>query len=567
MRFSIGKKILLSFSVIIFIMLILGITGILNMSTLNSKTKELNNNWLLGMQYIDGINYETEHVVSLELEYLLVPSNEEMDFLEGQINESLKLINEHKAVYQNTLASDKEAELFAEFEKEWEDYLQIHEQIMVSGRTNNLEEARALIKEGHKIYDNIQIIIDELVSINKEGGKKAVEDSINTFKFSRVISIVLIISSILISVGATYYMIRSISRPLNKLTTIATSIAEGNLNQEDISIKSNDEVGELAYSFNQMKTNLKDLILNVKLTTSEVYSSSEELTQSTIEVKEGNKQIAITMQDLSGGSEGLASTSSDIADGMKELIQEIDHATANGDSLRGASKEVRELSSEGQTLMNTSISQMSEIHQEVHSAVAKIKGLESKSQEISQLTLVIQDIANQTNLLALNAAIEAARVGEHGKGFAVVADEVRKLAEQVTGSVTSISDIIEGVQKESQGLSIVLQESYHKVELGSEQIQKTAEAFSAINQSIHMKEERIGGIASNLTIVLDTSNKISNSTDEIAAIAEESSAGIEETSASIEQSSVSMDEISASAESLSRLAETLNTAVGKFKVN
>ena len=252
---------------------------------------------------------------------------------------------------------------------------------------------------------------------------------------------------------------------------------------------------------------------------------------------------------------------------MKELIQEIDHATANGDSLRGASKEVRELSSEGQTLMNTSISQMSEIHQEVHSAVAKIKGLESKSQEISQLTLVIQDIANQTNLLALNAAIEAARVGEHGKGFAVVADEVRKLAEQVTGSVTSISDIIEGVQKESQGLSIVLQESYHKVELGSEQIQKTAEAFSAINQSIHMMEERIGGIASNLTIVLDTSNKISNSTDEIAAIAEESSAGIEETSASIEQSSVSMDEISASAESLSRLAETLNTAVGKFKVN
>ncbi len=78
----------------------------------------------------------------------------------------------------------------------------------------------------------------------------------------------------------------------------------------------------------------------------------------------------------------------------------------------------------------------------------RIEKLFESSQNILEVSHVIEQIAEQTNLLAINASIEASRAGEAGKGFAIVAQEVKNLAEETEQATKRISEIISSIREE-----------------------------------------------------------------------------------------------------------------------
>jgi methyl-accepting chemotaxis protein len=75
----------------------------------------------------------------------------------------------------------------------------------------------------------------------------------------------------------------------------------------------------------------------------------------------------------------------------------------------------------------------------------KLKALEARSEEVSQIVEMLDDVTSETNILSLNAAIEASRAGAQGKGFGLVAEEVRKMAERAATATKDIGAYIETV--------------------------------------------------------------------------------------------------------------------------
>ncbi|WP_374703468.1 methyl-accepting chemotaxis protein [Bacillus sp. Marseille-P3661] len=317
---------------------------------------------------------------------------------------------------------------------------------------------------------------------------------------------------------------------------------------------------------NKMHGNLREIISQITTVSETVSAHSEELTHSSHEVNEGGLQVSSTMEQLSAGSESQANSVMELSSSMNSFIEKIREANKNGEHIHHVSTDVLKLTDHGSSLMKLSINQMGEVDEIVKNAVTKVQGLDKQSQKISNLVGVIQAIADQTNLLALNAAIEAARAGEHGRGFAVVADEVRKLAEQVSYSVSDITNIVKGIQNESSEVVASLSGGYREVEKGTEQIKSTGETFNTINTSVLNMVERVKNISNHLAQIVDQSMVINESIEQIASVSEQSAAGIQQAAASVQQSSSSMEEIAKGANELSELAEDLNGLILKFKI-
>lgn len=374
------------------------------------------------------------------------------------------------------------------------------------------------------------------------------------------------ISLLLIGITVSFLSIKKVTTAIQIVMERMKLIASGNLSKPQMKTNSHDEVGQLVHATNDMNDQMRYLLQQISQVSETMSSQSEEFTQSANEVQQGANQVASTVQEIAAGAETQANHASNLASNMQTFASEIDGTKKEGISIQKTSQDAVKISAEGTELMISSQKQMDKIDKIVHDAVKKVNGLDKQSQTISQLINVIQDIAEQTNLLALNAAIEAARAGEQGQGFSVVADEVRKLAEQVSHSVTDITDIVSTIQKESSIVSKSLELGYKEVEEGTKQIEITNKKFEAIQDSFSNMVKSIQTVSNSIEIITKQSEQMNNDIENIAAISEESAAGIEQTSASTQQASGAMDEIARSSNDLAKLAETLNGLVNRFKL-
>ena len=340
----------------------------------------------------------------------------------------------------------------------------------------------------------------------------------------QILILVMVIAAVLVAL-LSFYISGTIAKPIVAITELVKRVAQGDLTQYEVKVKSKDEVGELGRHFQEMVQNLRTFAQQVR-------SASE--------------QVAAAAQQISASSEEIATGSSDQANStltmnqlFKELSTAIESVALRAGEAAELSHQTERIAQEGSKVVNESIAGMNTVNEQM-------ARLETDSNKIGDIIEVIDDIAEQTNLLALNAAIEAARAGEQGRGFAVVADEVRKLAERSGEATKQITDIIKGMQNNT-GLSVAA------VLNAVEKTSKIKESFDHI-----------------VKMVNDSSTKVI----EIVAASEEQSAqskevlqSIETISAASEEAAAAAEETAATTQSLAKLAEELNESIAVFKVN
>ncbi|MBC8414016.1 MAG: methyl-accepting chemotaxis protein [Nitrospira sp.] len=346
---------------------------------------------------------------------------------------------------------------------------------------------------------------------------------------------------LVITLGITIVVLSRISSniatPMNQLLDAFRKMANGDLTQK-VSAKSHDEVGELAYTFNETSQKLNNMLHSVALHSENVASAASQLSTSA-------KNIADNSNEQSDKTTIAASS-------MDELNSSFLSVAQNTVNAATSAKDATTLATEGGSIVEQTTSRMNKIADTVKDSARKIEALGERSEQIGQIIQVINDIAGQTNLLALNAAIEAARAGEQGRGFAVVADEVRKLAERTTAATYEISEMIKGIQNDTESAVKTMQNGTKEVEVGVDLASKAADSLHQIVTSIQS--------------VTDMIDNIATAAEEQSATGDEVAGNIESVTETTKMTAAAAKLSSEATQSLDNLAQELRHLVSGFKL-
>ncbi len=309
--------------------------------------------------------------------------------------------------------------------------------------------------------------------------------------------------------GAINSLCGNVATALDDLVRMLNALAAGDLTQR-ITADYEGSFALLKDNANMTAERIGGIVGDIKGASREVTNASMEITTSTTDLSQRTEEQAASLEETSASMEEIASTVKKNADNAQQANQ--------------SAISTREVAGRGNEVVAQAVTAMSQI--------------EESSRNISEIIVVIDEIARQTNLLALNAAVEAARAGDAGRGFAVVASEVRSLAQRSSQAAKDIKDLI-------------------------------------VNSGGQVKEgvELVNRAGSALTEITDSIKQVADLVSDIAAASAEQSTGIDQVNKALaqmdevtQQNSALVEENAATAKTLESQAKAMDERIAFFRI-
>ena len=411
-------------------------------------------------------------------------------------------------------------------------------QSMVDG-TADFSRLGELSSQMNSSYDDAIAAMSTFRDAQQAAFEEAFEntDRANTSLISTGVILAIVVTILLFATAVP--IVRGIKQSIDDVVRSLKDIAQenGDLTVR-IETKSEDEIGELVYWFNQFMDKLQGVVRDVVEASLPLSNLAQNLRGVTEET-----QRTINVQQQS------ATNAKSAVDTMSGSVDGVAHSAAQAAS---DANEATSAASEGRQIVQQTVTSIQQLAENVREKADVIARLESDSNKVGSVLDVIKGIAEQTNLLALNAAIEAARAGEQGRGFAVVADEVRTLASRTQQSTEEIQSTIEQLQSAAHSAVEVMAR-------GTEQASSSVETANKAGSSLETITSTIGRIN-------QMNEQIAHNTEDQRTVAVDIVRHVDEIHQRTEQTSSRSVELGTMCNELADLAQHLESIAKQFRV-
>lgn len=548
---------------------LVGYNGYYYNSKANESMGEMYNDKLLPVKWLNALRGQSRAIEAITLE-ITNPSSlksEESSYkkeIQDRVQESEKLWSDYTKVQRDPY----EKERILQYEQSLNGWRESRAKVLELAAAGQKEEAYRYFKKNATPHvDKLNVLLKDLADYN---AKKADEAKVQVDKDSAFANKLLIgipLLAVVISLMISIWIARMIANPLKKMLVSVQAVADGNLAVKPLDATANDEVGQLAASFNTMTEKLHNLVKQVAQTAGKLNDASRELVTVAQDNSATMQEIAASTEEISAGLETVSASTQEISASSENMGANINQVSQTADEGVSIAKTVEQqalnLQQNAKSSSDTAHGMYNDINARVTKAIEDAKIVD----EISVMASSIASIAGQTNLLALNAAIEAARAGEQGRGFAVVAEEVRKLAEESAKVVGNIQELTHQVQ---DAIGILVGSGNELLHFIDNTVKKDYAAFVDVGQQYKQDANSFlsvtSGIGARMQQVLAEVTEVNKAIESVASTIVQSANGSEEIAKGTSDASCGIDTMKASADQLTIMAEELNHEVSKFKL-
>ncbi|MDY6269524.1 MAG: methyl-accepting chemotaxis protein [Selenomonadaceae bacterium] len=487
--------------------------------------------------------------------------------LKGKYEAGVKMVDDSIAGYDAIPLDDPESDALMETIKgNWKDFHATLDKTVQQSLAGQYDEALATYsavgaKQGGVLGTNFA----KLGQMEHQGAidLKAKTDADTSATIRNIIIMVVVVLVILIAVCLV--TAQKITEPLAVIVSACRKMRDGDFRETGYQTERGDEFGEMLHDFADMRRTVSSLMKTTNETAQQLAASSEELTASAHQSAQASEQVANSVTNAAQASAEQQQYIADSEESVGKTVTSVDRLHATADAVEADARMAHDRAVEGGRSVMDAVHDIESVEAIVKSSAQTVDQLGKSSQEIGSIVETISGIAEQTNLLALNAAIEAARAGEHGRGFAVVADEVRKLAEASQQAAQQITDLITGIQKDTDAAVASMQSGSEAVQSGTAAVAQLKDAFAEIETAVQNVAQSANDMVAELGQVGTQTGVVKEKTQQIAGNGGKVVNEMESVSAASEQQSASAGEIATASDSLAQLAQKLSESLHKFQ--
>lgn len=327
-RLTIRLRIILTILAVLIMMVVMISIAYMQLAHIDRQASEMQQETLPGLDLSTQLLDVWTDQQTLDQAHATLENPETVRKIEERIEADRRKADSLMKRYEDSIRQPQDRINFAAVSAACAQYRAMEDSLLTAGQAGQRDEVRRIMAQQFEpLAMKVEAVLQVLLSYNKRAVDKATSQILGAITVAELGLMFSLLIALILAAVSGYLLLRAITRPLNRLTSLVDNVGLGNFS-ERVKVERDDEFGTLGTGFNRMIDDLTGLI-------GEVQKSSIQVNTSITEVAATSKQQQTTASEIATTTTEIGATSREIATTSRELVRTMEEVSAVAEQTAG----------------------------------------------------------------------------------------------------------------------------------------------------------------------------------------------------------------------------------------